>query len=117
MTEVKRPAERRRATRISVDFPAKLVLGRKQYRCKAREFSEFGILLACNNKDLVGRDVGVDLTLDPGQSFVSLKGVVAYATESAVGVRFKNLSSEQRSLLKGYIQAHETTAKNQSVGG
>jgi hypothetical protein len=110
MTEVKRAAERRRTTRISVDFPAKLVMGSKQIRCKAREFSEFGILLACKNKELVGKDVAVDLALDSGQSSVSLKGVVAYATESGVGVRFKNVSAEQRSLLKAYIQARETVA-------
>lgn len=117
MTELKRPAERRRTTRIPVDFPAKLVLGRKQYRCKAREFSEFGILLACDDKDLVGSDVDVDLTLESGQSSVSLKGIVAYATESGVGVRFKNISSEHRALLKRYIQLHTKTTKENPVGG
>lgn len=116
MTELKRPDERRRTTRIAVNFPAKLVWGRKQYRCKACEFSEFGILLACNNKDLVGKDVEVDLNLDFGHSSVALKGVVAYATDSGVGVRFKNISPEQHAVLKDYIQARGTNASNNLVG-
>ncbi len=107
--EDKRGTERRRTTRIEVDFPAKLTAGRKQYRCQAREFSEFGILLACSNKDLVGKDVDVDLALDATEPPVSLKGVVAYATENGVGVRFKNVSSDQRALFKAYIQVRSTT--------
>src|ERR1035437_3876133 len=97
-----KPAERRRAPRIPVNFPVTVTWGRKQYRCQARELSEFGILLASTHKELAG-DVGVELGLNPGSTSVSLKGVVAYATDTGVAVRFKNISSEQRTVLKNYI--------------
>ncbi len=116
MAEPKPRAERRRATRILVDFPAKLIWGRKQFQCKAREFSEFGILLTSKNKDLVGKDVELNLNWDSAGSPVALKGVVAYATDTGLGVRFKNTSSEERTVLRHYIHAHNTPTKSNRVG-
>ena len=103
MTEVRR-AERRRTPRISVNFPVMVTWGRKQYRWQAREFSEFGILLAATLKEVVGEDVDLDLHMEPTDSSISLKGVVVYSTAAGVGVRFKNLSPEQVATFRAYIQ-------------
>ena len=106
-----KPAERRRAPRIPVNFPVTVTWGRKQYRCKAREFSEFGVLLASTHKELAG-DVGVELDLNPPSISVSLEGIVAYATDTGFAVRFKNIFSAQRTVLKAYIQAQGRNAAN-----
>lgn len=105
--------ERRRTPRIPVDFPVTLTLGRKQYRLQAREFSEFGILLASTYKELVGEDVTVELTLNPTSPSLSLEGVIAYATDTNVAIRFKNISPEHRAILKSYIQAHSSNSARQ----
>jgi len=101
--------ERRRAPRIAVDFPVALTCGRKQYRCQALEFSEFGIFLASARKELVGEDVELGLALDTKNPSRSIKGVVAYATNTGIGVRFKSVSPELQMDLKNYIQANSPT--------
>jgi hypothetical protein len=104
MKEPMKPSERRRVPRIAVNFPVKVTLGRKQYRCQATEFSEFGILLASKNNELAG-DVEVELALNPPSTALSLMGVVAYTTDSGVAVRFKNISPEQQAVLRNYLEA------------
>ena len=99
-----KPAEKRQTPRISVNFPVTVTWGRKQYRCQARELSEFGILLASTHKELLG-DVGIELGLNPSGTALSLAGVVAYTTDTGFAVRFKDISSEHRNVLKDYIQA------------
>jgi hypothetical protein len=98
-------AERRHSTRIPVDFPVVLTVGQKQHKFQAREFSEAGVLLDASQNELVGKEVEVEMTLAPKYA-ISMKGVVAYAAGIGVGVRFKNVSVEQRSVLKSYILAH-----------
>jgi len=98
--------------RISVDFPAKLTCERKQYQYRAREFSEFGILLVSKNKELVGKDVDLELNLDSPEASFSLQGVVAYATDTGLGVRFKNLTREAQAVLRNYIQTHGARTAN-----
>ena|ERR1035437_2197292 len=106
-----KPAEKRQTPRIPVNFPATVTWGRKQYRCQARELSEFGILLVSKHKGLAG-DVGVELGLNPAGTSVFLEGVVAYTTDTGFAVRFKDISSEQRTVLKDYIQARGGNTAN-----
>ena len=42
MAESRRPSEQRRTVRIEVDFPAKIIAGKKKIDCKAREFQYLG---------------------------------------------------------------------------
>jgi PilZ domain-containing protein len=105
MKEPNRPAERRRSPRIAVQFPVTVSWGKKQYRWHAREFSEFGILLASTHKELVGEDVEVNLALESFDSAISLAGIVAYATDAGVAVRFKDISAEHRMVLRNYIES------------
>ena len=106
MKETAKPYERRRAPRISVNFPVVVNWGRKQYRWLAREFSEYGILLAGSSKEMVGEDLKLELALDPNDTPLTVDGVVAYATDTGVGIRFKNLSPENKFSLKHYVQKH-----------
>jgi hypothetical protein len=106
MKETSRHLEKRRVPRIPVTFPVTLTWGRKKYPCQASEFSEFGIFLEATGKELVGEDVELALVLAPDKSRLALAGIVAYATDSGIGVRFKNLSPENQAKLKGYVVAH-----------
>jgi hypothetical protein len=80
--------------------------GKKKLNCKALEFSEFGILLTSTHKELVGQEVEVGLTLDSLEGILSLKGIVAYATEAGLAVRFKDITEEQRASLNDYVLSH-----------
>jgi len=104
MKEAGRPNERRRASRIAVNFPVAISWGRKQFKWLAREFSEYGILLAGSSKEMVGEDLKLELLLDSDDPPLSVEGVVAYATDTGVGIRFKNLSPEDQFSLKHYAQ-------------
>ena len=106
MKEPGKPYERRRAPRIAVSFPVVVNWGRKQYKWLAREFSEYGILLAGSNKEMVGEDLKLELSLDPNDPPLAVDGVVAYATDTGVGIRFKNISPENQFSLKHYVQKH-----------
>jgi hypothetical protein len=106
MAEAKSGAERRRVPRVSVDFPVTLTWRRKEHRLQAREFSEYGILVASDQKDLIGEEVQVGLALNAGESPISLDGTVVYGTDAAIGIRFKNVPSEDQQTLRAYAMAH-----------
>jgi hypothetical protein len=106
MKEPLKPYERRRAPRINVSFPVAVSWGRKQFKWLAREFSEYGILLAGSNKEMVGEDLKLEMALDVNDPPLILDGVVAYATDTGVGIRFKNISPENQFSLKHYVQKH-----------
>ena len=72
MAEAKSGSERRRVPRVAVEFPVTLTWRRKEHRLQAREFSEYGILVSAAHKELIGQDVQVGLSLNPGESPVSL---------------------------------------------
>ena len=99
------PSERRRVPRISVDFPVTITCKGKQYRWQASEFSEFGILLDSKQKGLVGEDVEVELKLNAADPALSLNGIVVYAKNAGIAVRFKNVSFDEHRQLKSYIEA------------
>ena len=106
MAEGKSGSERRRVPRIPVDFPVTLVWGRKQYRFQAREFSEYGALVAAINKELIGQDVQIGLSLNQGERPLVVDGTVVYGTETALGIRFKNVPAEDQQTLRAYALAH-----------
>ena len=108
MNEPTKPREKRRVPRIPVNFPVLVNWGRKQYRWLAREFSEYGILLAGSKKELVGEELKLRMELDPDDQPVDVEGVVAYTTATGgVGIRFKNLSPEKQfSLPKKHSLIH-----------
>ena len=103
MKESGKPDERRRVPRIGVDFSVSVTWGQKQYRWKAREFSEYGILLLSTRKELVGEEIRLSLSLDDTQPALDLVGVVAYTTDIGLGVRFKNVRPEDHITLKYYV--------------
>ncbi|HWP85714.1 MAG TPA: PilZ domain-containing protein [Terriglobia bacterium] len=103
MKETSKSPERRRAPRISVSFPVLVRWGQKQFKWLAREFSEYGILLAASNKDIVGEELKLELPLDSQTTPITVEGVVAYTTETGVGIRFKNVSPDDQFALKHYV--------------
>ena len=106
MKEPGKQSERRRFPRIQVDFAVTVHWGRRRYQWRAHELSEYGILLASPQPQLVGEELQLELSLKHNQSPIRLLGVVAYATESGIGVRFKNIPPEQQAILKDYTQEH-----------
>jgi len=101
-------SEQRRVPRISVNLPAVVTWKKKHHKWRASELSEFGVLVTAVRKDqeMVGEDVALELALDPQDAPLPLEGVVAYASDKGIGVRFKNLSGEQHARLRHYVEAH-----------
>lgn len=112
-----RPAEKRRVPRIQVDFPVQVIWGRRQYRWRAQELSEYGIMLTSPNKELVGEEIQVGFTLNPKDPALSLTGLVVYATKDGLGIRFKIVSSEDQAVLRAYVQGHGIGIIKPSVEG
>ena len=106
MRESRRPSERRRVPRIQVEFPVTAALGRKQHKWQAKEFSEYGILVASASKELVGQEVQLGLSLNPSEGPLAVAGTVVYGTDTSIGIRFKNVPAEDRQTLRAYAQAH-----------
>ena len=106
MVEVQKYAEKRRVPRLQVSFPVVVNWGRKQFRWLAREFSEYGILLNGSNKEMVGEELKLALAFEPERDPLEVQGIVAYSTETGVGVRFKNVSPEAQHSLKHYVKQH-----------
>ena len=105
METAPRRNQRRRVPRISVDLPVILTWERKNFPCQARQLSEFGILLASEHKELVGENVRVRLNLDSPTRSLPLSGIVAYAVDNGIGVRFEEVPAERQAVLKDYVQA------------
>ena len=106
MAGAKSGSERRRVPRVSVDFPITLLWRQKEHRLKAREFSEYGILVSASHKEMIGQEVQVGLALNPGESPISVDGTVVYGTDTSIGIRFKNVPSEDQQTLRAYANAH-----------
>jgi hypothetical protein len=87
-----------------VNFPVLVHWGKKQFKWLAREFSEYGILLAASNKEIVGEELKLELPLDLQTAPLAVDGVVAYTTETGVGIRFKNVSPDDQFALKHYVE-------------
>ena len=104
MANAKRPSERRQAPRVAVNFPVKLAWGKKKYTAQAQEFSEFGIFLQCESKELVGENVQLNIRFDSRTSAIALEGMVAYANDRGLGVRFKKLTKEQEAMLRERVK-------------
>ena len=92
--------------RIQVEFPVTVAWGRKQHKSQAKEFSEYGILLASPQKELVGQEVQLGLSLNANESPLAVAGTVVYGTETSIGIRFKNVPQEEQRILRAYAQAH-----------
>jgi hypothetical protein len=73
---------------------------------KASEFSEYGILVAATHKELIGQEVQVGLALNPGENPLAVDGTVVYGTDTSIGIRFKNVPSEDQQTLRAYALAH-----------
>ena len=92
--------------RIQVELPVTVTWGRKQHKLQAKEFSEYGILLACPQKELVGQEVQLGLSLNANESPLAVGGTVVYGTDTSIGIRFKNVPQEEQRILRAYAQAH-----------
>ncbi|MBI3894599.1 MAG: PilZ domain-containing protein [Acidobacteria bacterium] len=103
MKDADKASERRRVPRIEVDFPVTVSWKGKQFRWKAQEFSEYGILLITARKELVGEELHLSLILDSSQPPLDLVGMVAYATDVGLGIRFKNVPSPDQTALRYYV--------------
>ena len=98
--------EHRRIPRIWVNFQAVLIWKGKKIHCEARNLSEAGMLLATSHKELVGENIQLQLMLQPPSPSLLLNGAVIYVVPNGIGVRFKEVSPEQRPVLQSYLQAH-----------
>ena len=111
MADPKRPSERRRTPRVAANLPVKLTCGKKKVSTEAQEFSEFGIFLACHDKELLGQNVELAIRFDVTKSTVTVEGVVAYANDGGLGVRFKNVAKDQELALQQQLNALILAAK------
>jgi hypothetical protein len=55
--------------------------------------------------ELIGEIVQLDLFLEFPNPFLSLSGIVLYAVDSGIGIRFTGRPLEQQSTLKRYLEA------------
>jgi hypothetical protein len=65
-----------------------------------------GMLLAYLHTGMVGEEIEIDLGWEPSYPPISLSGVVLYAIEGGLGIRFKGISSDQQVQLRTYVQTH-----------
>src|SRR5689334_11996734 len=96
----------RRRTRVTVEFPVTLQCGRRQFTSTAREMSEFGIVVAGRMGRTIDTAASVELALGAPAPELRLSGTVASAHVDRIAIRFKGISGEQSTALKGYIQMH-----------
>ena len=92
-----------------------MIWGKKNFPCHACQLSEYGILLVPEHKELVREDIQVTFDLDSPNHSLSLSGIVAYATDNGIGIRFKNMSTKQQTILKEYVQARAADTVNHAV--
>ena len=92
--------------RIQVEFPVTVTWGRKQHKSQAKELSEYGILVAPSQKELVGQEVQLGLSLNPNEGPLTVQGIVVYGTDTSIGIRFKNVPADEQRILRAYAQAH-----------
>ena len=97
--------QRRRMPRISVDIPVILTSGRRKFPCRAGQLSEFGIFVTSSHQELVGKNIRIELTLEAPETALSLSGIVIHSAESGTGIRFENVTPEQRRSLERYVRA------------
>jgi len=98
--------EKRRIPRIWVNFDVVLIQNGKKFHCQARQLSQGGILLATPHKELVGKDVQLELGLQSPVAVLLVSGTVVYVIPSGVGVRFRGISPEQQQVLQTFLEAH-----------
>ena len=98
--------EKRRIPRIWVNFEVVVVWGGKKFHCQARQLSVGGILLATPHKELVGKDVQLELVLRSPDTVFQVSGTVVYVIPSGIGVRFRGVPPEQQQILQTFLEAH-----------
>jgi hypothetical protein len=87
----------------------------KNFHCQARQLSEYGMLLVPEHKELIREDVQIKFELDSPHHSLSLSGIIAYAIDDGTGVRFKSMSTMQKTILREYVQARYADAANPAV--
>ena len=112
MEKAPRQNQRRVVPRILVDLPVTLTWQGKDFPCQGRQLSEFGILLAPGHKELVSEGIQVKFNLDSPSRSLSLSGIVAYAIPNGIGIRFKDLSAQQQTVLNEYVQTRAAGTVN-----
>ena len=71
--------ERRRIPRIPVNFEVVVVREGEQFHCQARQLSQGGIQLATPHKELVGKDIQLELMLQSPDTVLQVSGTVVCA--------------------------------------
>jgi hypothetical protein len=64
---------------------------------------------------MVSEDIQVKFDLDSPGGSLSLSGIVAYAIHNAIGIRFKDLSADQQTVLREYVQTRAAGTLNPVV--
>jgi hypothetical protein len=110
-------SEKRRIPRVWTDFDVIMARGKKRFYCQALQLSQGGVLLNTQQKELIGKEVRLELVLDPSDTGLRVSGTVRYVVPSGIGARFEGLISEQRELLQAFLEAHgsELLARKQNV--
>lgn len=101
--------ERRRNTRVAVEFPVTLVLqnGTKEFRAVTSDVSEGGMAIQIARRPQRSESIRVKFTL-PGSEFVveCAAEVTWEGTGSQVGLRFVDLSASLREDLRAWLARH-----------
>lgn len=105
MPSVPKQSDRRHYLRVRVDFPAILTFGETRFHCRALDLSEFGVLVGPAHPHLVGQVVGVKFIFEPPRPALFLSGFVAFLSSEGLGIRFRNVSTDQACSLRSYVQA------------
>ena len=108
MEKVPSSNQTRRSPRVSIDLPVILIFEEEQFRRRAVQLSEFGILVAPPYRDQVGKTVQLELILEPPDPSLFLSGIVVFATITGLGIRFTDVSPDQLLPLKSYLHDHGT---------
>jgi hypothetical protein len=88
-----------------VDFPIILSWGKKRLRCQSRQISVFGMFVGSTQSGLVGEQIRIDFPLEAPIPALSLSGIVSYAVDGGMGIRFHGMDYFQRLVIQDYVQA------------
>jgi PilZ domain-containing protein len=99
------PKRSRRVPHVAVDFPVILFAGKERFHCRAHQLSEFGMVVTPTLQVTIGEVVQIDLYLELPNPILSLSGIVVYAADSGIGIRFTDVLPEQQPTLKRYVEA------------
>lgn len=104
--------EKRRVRRVEVDLKVSIRQGKQVAQGRAKQFSEYGMLVEPSEVGQAGQRYDLSFALPGHRAHFRLKGIAVYATGKGVGIRFEHVPRETTGAFRSYIQGLSATANS-----